>query len=294
MPCSWISRRAASRCWPTPRGSVTSPSWSATATSWSTPQLLGGIGVHALPDPTLLRAWSASACCCPTATRCAWTTSRTSSSAPGRATRPGRQDFLARPLAERVSSARACATRARPAAAGAARRWLGRHRPRPPPWPGCRQRGATPLVHGHTHRPGALHAGPRLRPARAERLGPRRPGPPRAEVLRLSRDGFARLAPQPADRAPDARAGGSGCASAASSAPSQRRAIPDALWALTLARFPFLALRSAADLQPSCARLSSLFLDSKEFSRRPRPGGHRRHGRRHRRAGLPAGARAWA
>jgi MtfA peptidase len=45
----------------------------------------------------------------------------------------------------------------------------------------------------------------------------------------------------------------------------QRRAIPDTLWQLTLARFPFLALRNAADLQ-ELRRLSSLFLDSKEFS----------------------------
>lgn len=47
-----------------------------------------------------------------------------------------------------------------------------------------------------------------------------------------------------------------------------RRAIPDALWALTLARLPFLAHRSAADLA-ELRRLASLFLDDKEFS-----GGH--------------------
>jgi hypothetical protein len=45
----------------------------------------------------------------------------------------------------------------------------------------------------------------------------------------------------------------------------QRRAIPDAIWQLTLARYPFLALRSAADLA-ELRRLSSLFLDRKEFS----------------------------
>ncbi len=44
-----------------------------------------------------------------------------------------------------------------------------------------------------------------------------------------------------------------------------RRAIPDALWQLTLARYPFLARRSAADLA-ELRRLSSLFLDRKEFS----------------------------
>lgn len=44
----------------------------------------------------------------------------------------------------------------------------------------------------------------------------------------------------------------------------ERRPIPDALWQLTLRRFPFLALRSDADLQ-ALRRLCSLFLDSKEF-----------------------------
>ena len=45
----------------------------------------------------------------------------------------------------------------------------------------------------------------------------------------------------------------------------ERRPIPDAIWQLTLARYPFLAWRSAADLD-ELRRLSSLFLDSKEFS----------------------------
>ncbi|HMO49209.1 MAG TPA: zinc-dependent peptidase [Rubrivivax sp.] len=45
----------------------------------------------------------------------------------------------------------------------------------------------------------------------------------------------------------------------------ERRAIPDALWQLTLARYPFLAQRDATDLA-ELRRLSSLFLDGKEFS----------------------------
>lgn len=43
-----------------------------------------------------------------------------------------------------------------------------------------------------------------------------------------------------------------------------RHAIPDALWALTLARYPFIARRSSADLS-TLRRLSSLFLARKEF-----------------------------
>jgi len=44
-----------------------------------------------------------------------------------------------------------------------------------------------------------------------------------------------------------------------------RRAIPDGLWQLTLARLPFLAARPDADLT-ELRRLASLFLDQKEFS----------------------------
>ena len=44
-----------------------------------------------------------------------------------------------------------------------------------------------------------------------------------------------------------------------------RRAIPDALWALTLARLPFLAHRPLPD-QAELRRLASLFLDEKEFT----------------------------
>jgi hypothetical protein len=44
-----------------------------------------------------------------------------------------------------------------------------------------------------------------------------------------------------------------------------RRAIPDALWQLTLAHLPFLAQRSDADLA-ELRRLATLFLDQKEFT----------------------------
>jgi MtfA peptidase len=44
----------------------------------------------------------------------------------------------------------------------------------------------------------------------------------------------------------------------------ERHAIPDALWQLTLLRYPFLAQRSAADLA-DLRRLCSLFLATKEF-----------------------------
>jgi Mlc titration factor MtfA (ptsG expression regulator) len=45
----------------------------------------------------------------------------------------------------------------------------------------------------------------------------------------------------------------------------RRRAIPDALWALTLARFPFLQRRPPDELE-RLRRLATLFLDRKEFT----------------------------
>lgn len=45
----------------------------------------------------------------------------------------------------------------------------------------------------------------------------------------------------------------------------ERRAIPDALWSLTLARFPFIARRSAEDRQ-RLRELATLFLADKEFA----------------------------
>jgi Mlc titration factor MtfA (ptsG expression regulator) len=45
----------------------------------------------------------------------------------------------------------------------------------------------------------------------------------------------------------------------------QRRAIPDALWKRTLVRYPFLQRKDEADRQ-ELRRLTSLFLDRKEFS----------------------------
>jgi len=45
----------------------------------------------------------------------------------------------------------------------------------------------------------------------------------------------------------------------------ERRAIPDALWQLTLARFPFLAARSAAQVE-ALREMATLFLAEKEFT----------------------------
>ena len=67
--------------------------------------------------------------------------------------------------------------------------------------------------------------------------------PPRAEVLRLTRDGFARIDLRCRDR--DARLVAA-LRQRASSARSSAAPFPTTLWQLTLARYPFLAARAPA------------------------------------------------
>jgi UDP-2,3-diacylglucosamine hydrolase len=157
-----------------------------------TPQFLAGIGVHALADPTLLRAWShalllthGDALCLddePYQRFRAWTRDPAT-----------QQDFLARPLAERVQLS---ASIRHASEAG---------RSQTPPEGGwadldaaaavacLRHAGATRMLHGHTHRPGVSTLAPGFD---RQVLGDWDvDGPaPRAEVLRLRRDGFERMA----------------------------------------------------------------------------------------------------
>ena len=205
--------------------------------------LLERCGVTRLPDPTAARRLRPARCCSRTATRCAWPTSPTS--AFGRPVRSPawQRALLALPLAgAQRDRARRCATRARPAQRRPARP-LGRRRRR-------RRRG-------WLREPGA-GAGPRPHPPPGE---PRRSAPgyvrhvlsdwdldgtaaraPRCCAGRA--DGFARIAP---DAAAIGRRALSGWLRAgATSAPSSAAPIPDALWQLTLARYPFLAARSDA------------------------------------------------
>lgn len=157
-----------------------------------TAALLQDLGVHALADPTLLRAWGSATLLTHGDALCladvayqqfrAWTRD------------PATQaNFLARPLAERVKL-------------GASIRHASEAGRRQAPPPGgwadldadaavaCLQAaGARTMVHGHTHRPGdsALAPGFDRRVLSDWDLDD---APPRAEVLRLRQDGFARLA----------------------------------------------------------------------------------------------------
>jgi UDP-2,3-diacylglucosamine hydrolase len=163
------------------------------------PGLLQDIGAHALRDPTLLRAWGQSTLLTHGDALClddvayqkfrAWTRD------------PATQaDFLAKPLSERVK-----------VGAGIRHASEAGRRRAPPPggWAdldaaaavACLQAaGAATMVHGHTHRPGDSLLAPgfgRLVLSDWDLDD----APPRAEVLRLRRDGFVRLAPEAATAA---------------------------------------------------------------------------------------------
>jgi UDP-2,3-diacylglucosamine hydrolase len=161
------------------------------------PQFLRELGVQPLDDPTLLRAWQhhtvllshGDALCLddlPYQRFRAWTRDPTTQA-----------DFLARPLAERVKlgagirHASEAGRRQAPPAGGWADLHVGE-------CVACLQAaGANTLLHGHTHRPGASSLAPGferevLSDWDLDDL------PPRAEVLRLRRDGMTRLAPSAA------------------------------------------------------------------------------------------------
>ncbi|MGL6109805.1 MAG: UDP-2,3-diacylglucosamine diphosphatase [Rubrivivax sp.] len=163
-----------------------------------TPQFLAGIGVHALADPTLLRAWQhllllthGDALCLddePYQRFRAWTRDPAT-----------QRDFLARPLAERVEMS------------AGIRHASEAGRSQTPPESGwadldaaaavaCAQAaGATQVLHGHTHRPGASTLAPGFERQVLSDWDLDGPAP-RAEVLRLSRAGIERLAPVEAGR----------------------------------------------------------------------------------------------
>jgi UDP-2,3-diacylglucosamine hydrolase len=151
-------------------------------------------GMHPLPDPTLLCAWQQRVLLTHGDALClsdvdyqrfrAWTRNVAA-----------QQAYLAKPLAERAQLAASIRHASE----------AGRHQSSPSPaaladvdadaaveW--LRDAGAVRMVHGHTHRPGDST----LRPG-FERIvlsdWDLDHEPPRAEVLRLTRDGFRRIAP---------------------------------------------------------------------------------------------------
>jgi UDP-2,3-diacylglucosamine hydrolase len=160
-------------------------------------ELLDDLGVHLLPDPTLLRAWQHAAvllthgdalCLADAAYQKfrAWTRNAQAQAA-----------FLARPLAERVQMAGQLRH-----ASEAGRR----QSPPPEGWAdldfdaavACLQAaGSRLMVHGHTHRPGASLLAPGFE-RQVLSDWDLDEAPARAEVLRLRRDGLVRLTPEAA------------------------------------------------------------------------------------------------
>lgn len=152
--------------------------------------LLRECGLIALPDPTLLDAWGQRVLLTHGDMLCLDDTDYLAFRAQVR-TPAWREAFLAQPLAERERQARGMRD-----ASEAAKRGKS-----PAPWADVdaaaavawmHAAGSRDMVHGHTHRPGSEA----LAPGRTRHVlsdWDLEATPPRAQVLRLTRDGFSRL-----------------------------------------------------------------------------------------------------
>lgn len=152
-------------------------------------------GWHVLPDPSLIDAWGRRVllshgdvlCLADTEYQAFRTLSRGDS---------WQREFLARPLDERLTQAHAAraASEAKKRSTGVdPELWADVDPAAAVAW--MQACGARDLVHGHTHRPGSEALGPdRLRHVLTD-WDLDHDGPPRCGVLRLTRDGFSRVAP---------------------------------------------------------------------------------------------------
>jgi UDP-2,3-diacylglucosamine hydrolase len=156
--------------------------------------MLRDCGATGLPDPTLLVAWGRRLLLTHGDALCLADTPYMAFRREVRSPR-WQESFLARPLAERLNIAREIrrASQSRRAFDGnpdadidaaEAMRWM-------------RSQGVAEMIHGHTHRPGSATLAPGFcRHVLSDwDLDSPLPAPPRAEVLRLTREGLARLPP---------------------------------------------------------------------------------------------------
>lgn len=149
-------------------------------------------GLLGLPDPTVLDAWGRPVLLMHGDALCLDDEEYQAFRREVRARR-WQQDFLAKPLAERLAIAAEIRRRSterrrfdsRPDADLDAEAMAG--------W--MRAVGASVLVHGHTHRPASEAIAPGLERHVLSDWDLDDPAAPRAEVLRLTREGFARLGP---------------------------------------------------------------------------------------------------
>jgi UDP-2,3-diacylglucosamine hydrolase len=155
--------------------------------------MLARCGISGLTDPTVLLAWGRRVLLTHGDALCVEDTEYQQFRREVRS-EAWRSAFLAQPLAERTALA-----------AGMRRASEARKRGMPDPalWAdvdtraavGWMHAAATPeMVHGHTHRPGGHVLAPGFK-RHVLSDWDLEAGPPRAEVLRLSRDGFARITP---------------------------------------------------------------------------------------------------
>ncbi|WP_425259444.1 UDP-2,3-diacylglucosamine diphosphatase [Rubrivivax sp. RP6-9] len=155
-------------------------------------QMLRACGAMALPDPTLLTAWGRPVLLTHGDALCLEDTAYQSFRREVRSDH-WQQDFLARPLAERLAIAADIRRQSQQRHsfdgrvdadidAGTAVAWL-------------HALGASEMVHGHTHRPGSQDLAPGFKRHVLSDWDLDDAERPRAQVLRLSRDGFVRLQP---------------------------------------------------------------------------------------------------
>lgn len=159
-------------------------------------ELCAAAGMTALPDPTCLQAWGRRWLLCHGDAQCLSDTRYQAFRAQVRSPQ-WQQDFLARPLDERIGIARALRDASR------------LQRPSDAEMSGdldaeacralLRASGARTLIHGHTHRPAVHDLGNGLSRQVLSDWDMDDPDRPRAEVLRLHADGrLQRLTPEQA------------------------------------------------------------------------------------------------
>ena len=155
-------------------------------------QMLRDCGAMALPDPTVLTAWGQRVLLTHGDALCLDDTDYQAFRREVRSSR-WQADFLARPLAERLAIAAEIRRQSQSRQsfdgrvdadvdAGTAVAWM-------------HAMGTAEMVHGHTHRPASHDLAPGFKRHVLSDWDLDETARPRAEVLRLTRDGFARLAP---------------------------------------------------------------------------------------------------
>ncbi len=165
--------------------------------------LLGGAmreacGLIALPDPTALDAWGQRLLLTHGDALCLDDVAYQRFRAQAR-TEAWQSEFLALPLVERmrrVALVRAESDARRRHESFDAAQWADVDGAAAVAW--LHAAGAAEMVHGHTHRPGSHQLAPGFRRHVLSDWDLDHAEPPRAEVLRLTRDGLSRRAPTPA------------------------------------------------------------------------------------------------